>query len=389
MLMFTQQSGTDTVGLYRITNGGLTVFASAARELAAGTRLFVRANGSALEGWEQEGSTWTRVVQTTESTYSTGVYAGIGIRGTSGRIDDFGARNLGPAPPPGAPSAPTNLQAQAGNTTVSLTWTAPSSNGGSPLSAYKIYRSENGAAKSLLTTVGTAPTSFQDSGLNTGTLYAYEVSAVNEATLEGLPSNEASATPVSDTPLEPLLHLDSFNRANESPLASAAGWSNGTGGSSETGLYISSNVVGCSKSTTCTAWRTTPTYGPDSEAWVTVTTTPGNGNVVRVKLRLQSPGSGGVDGYMLMYTQQSGTDTVALYRITNGSLTALASAGREIAAGTRLFVRARGNALEAWVQEGSAWTRVVQTTDSTYPNAGYTGIGIRGKTGRIDDFGAR
>ena len=64
-----------------------------------------------------------------------------------------------------------------------------------PLTGYKVYRGVNGGAKSLLTTVGTAPTSFQDSGLTNGTLYGYEVSAVNQAPLEGPRSNEASATP--------------------------------------------------------------------------------------------------------------------------------------------------------------------------------------------------
>jgi len=292
-------------------------------------------------------------------------------------------------PPPTPPGAPTNLQAVPGDATVSLTWTAPSLDGGVPLTGYKIYRGENGGAKSLLTSVGTTP-SFQDSGLTNGTLYAYEVSAVNEATLEGSRSNEASATPAGvETPAEPLVHLDSFNRANENPLSDGGKWSNGAAGSGESGLYLTSNVVACSKSTTCTAWRNTPQYGPDSEAWATVTTLPGNGNVVRLKLRLQTPGSNAVDGYMLMYVQASGTDTVALYRLTNGAFTVLASANREIAAGTRLFVRAQGNALEGWVQEGSTWTRVVQATDSTYPSAGYAGVGVRGKKGRIDDFGAR
>ena len=78
---------------------------------------------------------------------------------------------------------------------MSLTWTALPSDGGVPLTGYKVYRGVNGGAKSLLTTVGTAPTSFQDSGLTNGTLYGYEVSAVNQAPLEGPRSNEASATP--------------------------------------------------------------------------------------------------------------------------------------------------------------------------------------------------
>ena len=102
-----------------------------------------------------------------------------------------------------------------------------------------------------------------------------------------------------------------------------------------------------------------------------------------------APGSSAVDGYMLLFTESSGTDQVALYRITDGVLTSLQTVSREVPVGSRLLLRAQGTALESWVQEGSTWTRLGRVTDSTYGNAGYVGVGIRGKTGRLDDFGAR
>ena len=120
-----------------------------------------------------------------------------------------------------------------------------------------------------------------------------------------------------------------------------------------------------------------------------MSTLPGNGNSFRLYTRLQSPGSSAVDGYMLMYTQASGTDQVTVYRVTDGALIQLATVTREIGAGARLLFRASGTALEAWVGEGSTWSRVVRVTDSTYTGAGYAGVGIRGKTGRLDDFGGR
>jgi hypothetical protein len=91
---------------------------------------------------------------------------------------------------------------------------------------------------------------------------------------------------------------------------------------------------------------------------------------------------------MLLFTQQSGTDQVAIYRITNGALTALSTVNREIGAGTRLLLRAKGTALEVWVRVAS-WSRIATATDSTYRGGGFAGIGIRDKTGRLDDFGAR
>jgi len=214
------------------------------------------------------------------------------------------------------------------------------------------------------------------------------VSAVN-AVGEGALSNEAQATPNGPLPpTEPLAILDTFNRANENPLSFGGRWGSGVLGSSERSLKVVSNQCASALSATATAWWQTK-LATDEEAYATIATRPGNGNAMRLYVRLQTPGSAAVDGYMLLFSQLSGTDQIALYRITDGALTQLATANRELAAGTRLLLRARGDTLEGWAREGSTWTRVTSATDSTYAGAGYAGIGIRGKTGRLDDFGAR
>jgi hypothetical protein len=92
---------------------------------------------------------------------------------------------------------------------------------------------------------------------------------------------------------------------------------------------------------------------------------------------------------MLLYTQRSGVDQIAIHRITNGALTLLQTVNYEVAVGSRLLLRANGTALESWVQLGSTWTRTGRVTDSTYTGPGYVGVGIRAKTGRLEDFGAR
>ena len=181
---------------------------------------------------------------------------------------------------------------------------------------------------------------------------------------------------------------DNFNRANENPLSFGGRWGNGVVGSSEQGLKVSSNQCASNRTTMSTGWWTTQ-FGPDTESYGTVATLPGNGNAVRLYVRLQTPGSAAVDGYMLVFNQLSGTDQIVVDRITNGSLTQLSAVNQEIAAGTTLLFRAKGTALEAWMRVGSTWTRLSRVTDSTYVGAGFAGIGIRGKTGRLDDFGAR
>ena len=98
-------------------------------------------------------------------------------------------------PPPSAtvPGAPTLTSATVGNGTVALAWTAPSSNGGSAITGYKIYRGTTSSGETLLATVGNV-TSYVDSGLSNGITYWYRVSAANSVG-EGQLSNELSATP--------------------------------------------------------------------------------------------------------------------------------------------------------------------------------------------------
>ena len=61
---------------------------------------------------------------------------------------------LGGTPPATAPGAPTGLGATAGNGSVALAWTAPASNGGSPITGYRIYRgTSSGGTETLLTAV--------------------------------------------------------------------------------------------------------------------------------------------------------------------------------------------------------------------------------------------
>jgi len=91
------------------------------------------------------------------------------------------------------PSAPQNLQATAGYHLVTLTWAGPSSDGGSAITGYRIYRGTSGGGETLLSSVGNT-SSFTDSGLAAGQAYYYKVAAVN-AVGEGAMSSESNATP--------------------------------------------------------------------------------------------------------------------------------------------------------------------------------------------------
>ncbi len=142
------------------------------------------------------GGSWAQITQTANRQYTD---SGL----VNGRTYDYyltatNAMGAGPASsavsatPLSLPNAPSSLVATPRSTAVDLAWAAPTSNGGSPIDHYCIYRSEAGSQPTLLTTV--AGLSYADEGLVNGRHYVYSVSAVTAAG-EGPSSASAEAVP--------------------------------------------------------------------------------------------------------------------------------------------------------------------------------------------------
>jgi hypothetical protein len=97
-----------------------------------------------------------------------------------------------------APASPSSLIVSAGPGAgnLMLAWNAPGSNGGTPITAYKVYRN-NGGGEALVSVGGCsslgAVLSCTDSGLGNGATVSYRVSAVNLVD-EGAKSATASGT---------------------------------------------------------------------------------------------------------------------------------------------------------------------------------------------------
>jgi hypothetical protein len=89
------------------------------------------------------------------------------------------------------PGAPTIGTATAGNTQATVNWTAPASDGGSPITGYKVIPYIAGVAQSAQTFNSTA-TSQTVTGLTNGTTYKFRVAAIN-AVGAGKNSNASNA----------------------------------------------------------------------------------------------------------------------------------------------------------------------------------------------------
>jgi fibronectin type 3 domain-containing protein len=111
-----------------------------------------------------------------------------------------------PEAPPSPPGPPVDLRATPGNGSVQLEWSAPTDNGGSPITNYNIYRGTTADQLPFLVQVPPVH-SYLDTGLTNGQPYFYRVTAVNAAG-QGLPSATVSATPMSgDTAPDPPANL--------------------------------------------------------------------------------------------------------------------------------------------------------------------------------------
>ncbi|HEX5457182.1 MAG TPA: fibronectin type III domain-containing protein, partial [Candidatus Nitrosotalea sp.] len=167
--------------------------------------------GSQITGYKIQrsidaGSSWSVLTSNTGST--TTVYSDAGLASSTTYTYRVSAINsVGTSSPSNiasattsvatfAPQSPTGLAATAiSPSQINLSWTAPSDNGNSPITGYKIERSINGGSSwgVLISNTGSTVTTYSDTGLVQSTTYAYRVSAIN-AVGTSLPSSAASAT---------------------------------------------------------------------------------------------------------------------------------------------------------------------------------------------------
>jgi CSLREA domain-containing protein len=407
-------SGAVTWGLSRVDNaGGANTISLGTGSLlssgGAGTSWWIRLDvqGTSVKAkfWRDgttEPSAWT--VSATDSYWaaggvSLGTYAGSGLTSPFPSIgfDNLTVTDLTGVPAATAPGAPSLASATGSSGNVSLQWSAPSSDGGSAITGYKVYRATSSGNETLLASVGNQ-TSYTDTSVTDGTTYFYKVAAVNSVGT-GAQSNELSATPQSGGGgSSSTLVSDAFGRTV------SAGWGAAdTGGTwsvnstARTSVSGSQGVVSGWTGGNQDVQASLPLAKNDTDSLVEVTlsgSNPTGGNYQpRLVARAQSDARNGYVARIVHTT--SGAVTWGLSRVDNaggantislGTGSLLSSGG----AGTSWWIRldVQGTSIEAkfWrdgTTEPSAWT--VSATDSYWASGG-VGLGVYAGSGLAAPF---
>jgi hypothetical protein len=188
--------------------GAPTGVTAAAGDMAANVSWTAPASdgGSAITGYvvtpfigstAQTSTSVGNVTSTTISGLTNGTAYTFKVRAvnTVGPGPDSAASNsVTPTAAATTPGAPTAVNAVAGNASASVSWTAPASDGGSPITNYTVTPFIGSTAQTP-TTVGNV-TSTTVSGLTNGTAYTFKVKAVNAV---GPGPDSAASSPVTPT----------------------------------------------------------------------------------------------------------------------------------------------------------------------------------------------
>ncbi|MEI6796963.1 MAG: fibronectin type III domain-containing protein, partial [Methanomassiliicoccales archaeon] len=109
-------------------------------------------------------------------------------------VGDSPISNILAATPYTTPGAPRLDSASAGRQQVTLTWSAPSHDGGSPLIGYKVFFGTDAPTQQFEGMLSSSVRTVNVTGLTAGLVYHFAVKAVNVAG-DGVLSNELTATP--------------------------------------------------------------------------------------------------------------------------------------------------------------------------------------------------
>jgi titin len=186
--------GGSAVTSYRVYHGGMTDFTHGT---LAGTVTGTRA---AITGLTSGASYWFRVAAVNavgQGTWSVPVLVSVPSAGPATAGPGTPGNSASASAPATAPplAAPTGLTAAVGDAQVLVSWTAPASDGGTPVTRYRLYMATVPGSQAGAVVTSMTGTSAMVTGLTDGVTYYFTVAAVNAAGRQGPLSAEVSARP--------------------------------------------------------------------------------------------------------------------------------------------------------------------------------------------------
>jgi hypothetical protein len=270
------------------------------------------------------GTTFTDVNLTNGATYTYAISAYDNAGNESAQSTTVSAS---PSASAAVPAAPTGLTATAGSGQVTLTWSAPGSNGGSAITDYLVqYQAAGGSFTTFSDGVSTA-TNRTVTGLTGGTVYTFRVAAIN-AVGTGPVSATATATPTASF----LPFTETFTLPDGSAWASPP-WSSGSGTAGGSATVQNGSGYLNTSGTAGSSWRKTLSGMSYSTTDIDFTTTlqfaaAANAAVFRVYVSTNlSSGAASENGYFCdMNFTTTNTVDIAWSRVTNGTVASLGTA---------------------------------------------------------------
>ncbi len=337
--------------------------------------------GAAITGYQIEssptgtGDSWTNLVDNTRLTTTT--YAHTGLSGGTTvhyRVSAINSAGPGIASQTAsattavtAPDAPTSLTVTAdGQTTINLSWTAPTSTGGAAITGYQIESSPTGDSwTNLVDNTGLTTTTYAHTGLAAGTTVHYRVSAINSEG-PGAASNSASATTVITAPAAPT----SLTATADGQTIINLSWTapTNTGGAAITGYQIESSPTGDSWTNLVdNTGLTTTTY---AHTGLSAGTT--------VHYRVSAINSEGPGAASNSASATTSTSIVITAPAAPTSLTATADGSTTINLSWTAPTNTGGAAITGYQIEssptGDSWTNLVDNTGLTTTTYAHTGL---------------
>lgn len=173
--------------------------------------------------------------------------------------------------------------------------------------------------------------------------------------------------------------LDTFDRADG---GLGANWTTGFGDGAPS---IISNVVGSGSAGWKGAWYTAASYGPDVEAFYTITA---SASTLSISVRGDGGGASW-NGYVFNCSPVAGANNCTIYKVVAGAATALgANFTQAYTNGDGIGLSAVGTTITAYFSSGGgAYSSVTTRTDSTFSGSGNIGFEVFDAAVRINDFG--